>query len=214
MATRAKRKKSKKGNFWASDAGKKTFVLLLGLVGLAGLIVVINGFNGRGPGSTMGVGADGFSVYEMQGADLGITNAVKKPIVEAEFGDLVKKVDDVDKSGVINYNGNKGQTATYYLVTKYDTQGSFYVDVMEYQSKKAYDEAGVFDNTADAGKVQDLPARYMKAATIANEREYALLVSKGTKSYKFAFTQPFTSVKINEATAQAILKKIAEKAQL
>lgn len=213
MATRAKRKKSKKGNFWASDTGKKTFVLILGLIGLAGLIVVINGFNGRGPGANNGVGADGFSVYEMKGADLGIADVVKKPIVMSELGSLVKQVDEVDKSGVVNYDGNKGQTATYYLVTKHDTQGSFYVDVMEYPSQKAYDEADVFNATADAGKVQNLPARYMKAMTIANEREYALLVTKGTKSYKFAFTQPFNNVKLDETTMQAALKRIAEKAQ-
>lgn len=214
MATQSKRKKTKKSNFWASDAGKKTFVVLLGLIGLAGLIVIINGFNSRSPGANSGVGADGFSVYQMPGADLGIVNVVKKPVVVSEFGDLVKQVDEVDKSGVVNYNGSKGQTATYYLVTKHDTQGSFYVDVMEYPTQKAYDEADVFNNTADAGKVQNLPARYMKAITIANEREYALLVSKGTKSYKFAFTQPFNKIKFDETTIQAILKRIAEKAQM
>jgi len=216
MATKTPtRTKRTKQNFWASEAGKKTFIGILALVAFAGLVIVIKGFPDRGPGAATGVGADGFSVYEIKGADLGIANVVKKPLVQAEFGNLVKEVRDVEKSGVINYNGNKGQTATYYLVTtKGNAKGSFYVDVMEYKSQQAYDDANVFAYTLDAGKVQGLQARYMKAATIANEREYALLVSKGTKSYKFAFTQPFKSIQINEETTQAALKRIAEKAEL
>lgn len=215
MATKKKfaRKRSGRG-FWASEAGKKTFVILLGLIAFAALVMIIRGFPDRGPGAEIGVGADGFSVYEVEGADLGIVNVVKKPVVEAELAKLVKQVDDVEKSGVVSYNGNKGQTATYYVMTNDGNLGSFYVDVMEYKSQEAYDEADVFGNTADAGKVQNLPARYMKAATIANEREYALLVSKGTKSYKFALTQPFQKITINEVTAQAALKRIAEKAEM
>lgn len=217
MATQSgvKRKRTqKKGGFWASETGKKTFIILLALIGFAGLIAVIKGFPDRGPGAQMGVGADGFSVYEITGADLGIVNVVKKPVVQAELGNLTKQIDDVEKSGVVSYNGDKGQTATYYLVTKGGARGTFYVDVMEYKTQQAYDNADVFNNTLDAGKVQGLTARYMKAATIANEREYALLVSKGLKSYKFAFTQPFKNVKIDEVTVQSALKKIAEKAEL
>lgn len=213
-AQSTKRSSRIKKGFWASETGKKTFIGLLALIAFAGLVVVIKGFPDRGPGANVGVGADGFSVYEIEGADLGIANAVTKSVVEAEFGSLVKKVDDVEKSGVISYNGNKGQTATFYMTTKDNAFGSFYIDVMEYKSQKAYDEADVFSSTLDAGKVQNLDARSMKAATIANEREYALLVSKGTKSYKFALTQPYKNVKISEVTARSILKKIAEKTQL
>lgn len=211
---RSKRKSSKNANFWASEAGKKTFIGLLALIAFAGLVVVITQFSDKSPGVTAGVGADGFSVYEIEGADLGIANAVKKPVVVSEFGDLLKSVDDVEKSGVVSYNGNKGQTATYYFSTKSGANGSFYVDVMEYKSQQAYKEADVFAKTLSAGKIQGLDAYYMKAATIANEREYALLISKGIKSYKFAITQPFKNVKINELTAQSVLKRIAAKAEL
>lgn len=214
MAAKKSSRKRANKNFWASDAGKKTFIGLLALVAFAGLIAVIQGFPDRGPGAQSGVGADGFSVYEIEGADLGVANVVSKSIVEGELKNLVKQVDDVEKSGVISYNGNKGQTATYYLTTNDNLLGSFYVDVMEYKSQKAYDDDNVFENTADAGKINGNEARYMKAATIANEREYALLVTKGLKSYKFALTQPFKNVKINETTAQAALKRIAEKAEL
>lgn len=211
---RSKSRSSKNASFWASEAGKKTFIALLALVAFAGLIVVISQFSDKSPGAASGVGADGFSVYEIEGADLGIADTVKKPLVVSEFGDLVKTIDDVEKSGVISYNGNKGQTATYYITTKHGTNGSFYVDVMEYKSQQAYKDADIFANTLSAGKIQGLDAYYMKAATIANEREYALLVSKGTKSYKFALTQPFKNIKINELTAQSILKRIAAKAEL
>ena len=211
----AKKKKIKQQkNFWASEAGKKTFIIILALVAFAGLVVVIQGFPDRGPGAQNGMGADGFSVYEIEGADLGIAAAVEKSVVESELGAHAKKVEDVDASGVINYNGNKGQTATYYFTTSDGLLGSFYVDVMEYKSKQAYDNENVFANTSDAGKIQGFEARHMKAITIANEREYAILVTKDLKSYKFSITQPFKNVKISETTAHNILKRIAEKAKL
>lgn len=203
----------KQSNFWASDAGKKTFIALLCVVAFAGMVAIIKGLPER-PGEKYGVGADGFSVFEIKGADLGIVDVVKKPVVEAELGSQAKQVEDVSKSGVVSYDGNKGQTATYYFVTKDGARASVYVDVMEYQSQQAYDDADVFADTIDAGQIQNNPARYMKAVTIANEREYALLVTKGWKSYKFAMTQPFNNVTIDEETAQAILKRIAEKAQM
>jgi hypothetical protein len=210
----AARKRSRKGNFFTSPLGKKIVILLMAVVALGVLVVIINGFPLKNQGSKYGVGADGYSVYEVKGADLGIAKVVDKSSVESAFGSLVKSVDDVDTSGVISLNGNKGQTATYYIQTKAGTQGSFYVDVMEYKSQKAYDADNIFADTADAGKVNGLAARTMPAFTIANEREYALLVTKGLKSYKFALTQPYKNVTIDEVTAQTILKKIAAKANL
>lgn len=208
-----KKTKSTARGFWASDAGKKTFIGLLCVVAFAALFLVIRGFPER-TGSQDGVGADGFQVYEMEGIDLGIVDVAKKETVAAELASLTKSIDDVQKSTVVNYNGNRAQTATYYLVTKDNARGSFYVDVMEFKDKKAYDDADVFVETADAGKIQGNEARYMRAATIANEREYALLVTKGTKSYKFAFTQAIDNVTIDEPTALAALKKIAEQSSL
>jgi hypothetical protein len=212
--SKARQKQSRSaGGFWATETGKKTFVVLLGLIGLAGLIVIIIGFPTH-PGAKYGVGADGFSVFEMQGTDLGIAEVVSKATVQEELGSLVKQVDDVEKTSVLNYDGNKGQTATYYIITKGGASGSFYVDLMQFQSQQAYDNAHVFNGTLDAGNINGMPAHYMQAATIANEREYALLVSKGAKSYKFAITQPFHNIEIDEVTAQAALKRIAAKAHL
>lgn len=205
---------SRKRGFWASDAGNKTFILILCLIAFAGLVIIIKNLSTNNPGAQYGVGADGFTVFEDEKSDLGIDKVVEKPLVEKELGSLTKEIDDVRKTSVLNYNGNKGQTATYYLVTNEDTLGSFYVDVMEYKSQKAYDQANVFASTLDAGEIQGLKAAYMRATTIANEREYALLVSKGTKSYKFALTQQFQNVKIDEVTAQNALKRIAQQAHL
>lgn len=211
---RVKQQKSRKrGGFWASEAGKKTFVILLMVIAFAGLLAVIVSFR-QNPGAQNGVGADGFSVYEIKGADLGVASVVRKPDVETELSTLVSQVDDAKKSGVISYNGNKGQTSTFYITTKDGAEGSFYVDVMQYKSQKAFEDANVYRNTLDAGRVQGNAARYMHAATIANEREYALLVIKGLNSYKFALTQPFKNVKINEVTALGAMKRIAEKADL
>lgn len=210
----AARKRSNRNNFLTSPLGKKIVVVLMAAVALGVLVIIINGFPLKNQGAQYGVGADGYSVYEVKGADLGIANVVKKSTVESEFGDLLKSVSDVDASGVISLNGNKGQTGTFYVETKAGTRGSFYVDLMEYKSKKAYESDDIFAGTADAGKVNDLEARTMPAITIANEREYALLVTKGLKSYKFALTQPFKNVTIDEVAAQTILKKIADKADL
>lgn len=210
----AARKRSNRGNFFTTPLGKKVVIILMAAVALGVLVVVINGFPLKNQGAKYGVGADGYSVYEIKGADLGIANVVKKSTVESEFGSQLKSVDDVDASGVISLNGNKGQTATFYIETKAGTHGSFYVDLMEYKSDKAYKADDIFAGTADAGKVNGLEARTMPAITIANEREYALLVTKGLKSYKFALTQPFKKVTIDEVTAQTILKKIASKAEL
>jgi hypothetical protein len=210
----AARKRYHKGNFFTSPLGKKVVIILMAVVALGVLVVNINGFPLKNQGSQYGVGADGYNVHEIKGADLGIAKVVDKSTVESAFGSLVKSVDDVDVSGVISLNGNKGQTGTFYIQTKAGSQGSFYVDVMEYKSQKAYDTDNIFADTADAGKVNGLQARTMPAFTIANEREYALLVTKGLKSYKFALTQPYKNVTIDEVTAQTVLKKIAAKANL
>ena len=214
MAKKPRTKKSKKSSFWASEAGKKTFIVILAIVAFASLALVIKLFPDRGQGSKDGVGADGFSVFVIDGADLGITDVVKKPVVEAELGSQTKSIDDVQKTKVISYNGDKGQTATYYLTTKNGMRGSFYVDVMEYKSQAAYNDADTSKNTTDAGKINGNEARYMKAAIIANELEYALLVTKDTKSYKFALTQSIKNAQIDESTARAALINIARQASL
>lgn len=207
------RKVSRK-DFWKTPKGKKTAIVLLAAVALLSIAVILYFSPLRTPGAKNGVGANGFSVFEIKGANLGIADVAKKDIVVKELGSYVKSVDDVESSGVLNFNGNKGQTATYYIETKDGTQGSVYVDLLEYKSDAALKADNLTKGTADGGKVQDLPVRYMHAATIANEREYALLITKGLKSYKFAMTQPFRNITINEVTALGLLKKIAEKSSL
>lgn len=211
---KATARKSSRRDFWTTPKGKKTAIVLLAIVALICITAIVYFSPLRSPGAKTGVGANGFSVFEVKGADLGIANVTQKDVVVKELGDLVKGVDDVESSGVLNFNGNKGQTATYYIETKAGTQGSVYVDVMEYKSEAALKADDLDKGTADGGKVQNLPVRYMHASTIANEREYALLITKGLKSYKFAMTQPHQNVTINELTALEALKRIAEKSNL
>lgn len=214
---RTKKTTARKGlrkDFWTTPKGKKTAILLLAVVALVCITGIVYFSPLRSPGTKNGVGANGFSVFEIKGANLGIADVSKKDVVVKELGDLVKSVDDVESSGVLSFNGNKGQTATYYIETKAGTQGSVYVDVMEYKNEAALKADDLDRGTADGGKVQNLPVRYMHASTIANEREYSLLITKGLKSYKFAMTQPYQKVTIDEVTALNALKRIAEKSNL
>lgn len=224
--TMVKSKRSKKANakrfhkltmaFSKNKTLQKGLLLTGGVVALGALGYTIINMPILNPGSTPGVGADGYSVSEIKGADLGIADVAKKPLVEQELQAVAGRIGNVNKSGVINMNGNKGQTATYYFESKSDksVKYSFYVDVMQYKSEAAYNSAAVFKGTGDAGMVAGLAARYLPAATIAGEREYALLVTKDLNSYKFAITQPAKKLTITEPTAQAIVKKIAEQADL
>lgn len=191
--------------------------LVLGVVitaALGALAVMVIFLSNRGPGTQTGVGADGFSVFEIKGADLGITSVVSKQSVVNELGKHAKSVDDVDKSGVVSLNGNKGQTATYNFTTPSGARSSVYVDVLIYQSQSAYDADNVFAGTGSAGKVGDMEVRFLPAVSLGYDREYALLVSKGVKSYKFAMVQPNSKIEINEITAQDILKKLIAIANL
>lgn len=168
----------------------------------------------RSQGSKAGVGANGFSVYEMKGVDLGIANVVNRATVIEELGTAASSVDRVEKSGAVNFNGNRGQTATYPFTLAGGGKATLYVDVMVYKNQAAYERDDVFAGTADLGTVDDLPVRAMHAATIGKEREYAILVTKDLKSYKFAITQPNDGVKIDEVAAHAILKRVADRANL
>lgn len=208
------RKKMSLKSFFASTAGKKTMIMGVAVLALVSLVVVINGFPNKNLGTQYGVGADGFSVFEAKGANLGAAVLVDKQTIQDELGSLTSSIRDVNTSGVVSLNGKRGQTATYLLTTKSGTSGSFYVDIWQYPNAASQNSEDIITGTGDAGKINGLTARYMPAVTIANEREYALIVSKGLRLYKFAITQPYKDVKIDEVTAQAALKRIAAKASL
>lgn len=193
---------------------RKKTVIVIGVFALIIIIGLVIYFPLKNPGSKTGVGADGYTVFEIKGADLGAGNIIKREAVQEQLGNLAKSVDDTDVSGVISLNGVKGQTATFYIETKAGTKGSVYIDKWEYKNKRALDADNLFAGTGDAGKVGDLPIAYLHAVTVANEREYALIMTKGVKSYKFALTQPFNNITIDEVTAHKALKRIAEKSNL
>lgn len=203
------KKKTKKGA--KSSLNRRNLVvggvLVAALGALAFMVITLPSRNGSDTVS------NGY-VFEIKGADLGIDKVVSKQEVAAELGTNAKSVNDVDKSGVLSFYGNKGQTATYNFTTVSGANASVYVDLMAYQSQSAYDDAKVFAGTGSAGKVGDLEVRFLPAVTLGYDREYALLVSKDLKSYKFAITQPSKKIEINELTAHEILKKLISKAEL
>ena len=162
----------------------------------------------------IGVGANGFSVFEKKGADLGVTKVTSKKVVADALGNNVKSVADVEKSGVISLNGNVGQTATYNFTLQNGATGWIDVDVLQYKSKEAYESDDVFKGTGAAGTINGREIRYMPASSIGKERIYALLVTEGLKSYKFAMSQPNANLQIKEYKAQDILKAIIAKSDL
>lgn len=161
-----------------------------------------------------GSGADGFSVFEKKGADLGIADVTSKQTIENALAKNAKNVSNVEKSGVISLNGNVGQTATYNFSLKDGSKASIDIDVLEYKSQEAYDNDNVFKGTGLAGTIDDREVRYIPASSIGTERVYALLVTKDLKSYKFAMSQPNTKIQIKEYLAQDILKAIIDKSEL
>lgn len=187
-------------------------VTIAGALGVLAVMVVVLPI--RNSGMRSGVGADGFSVFEIKGADLGVKKVVDKKMVEDALGKQVKSVDDVVSSGVINFNGNKGQTASYDFTMPSGTKSRIDIDVLQYQSQAAYDSDHVFSGTGSAGKINGLEVRYLPAISIGGDREYALLVTKDLKSYKFSMSQPNDKREIREIEAHEALKQLISKAQL
>lgn len=211
-----KSKKAKSKQLLKNKNLQKSVLFVCGAVVLGILAYVMITASNFGSNSQQGVGADGYNVKVLKGQDLNVANVVEKPLVQKELSTAIAgQIGNVNKTDVLNMNGNLGQTATYYFKAKgTDVVCNFYTDVMVYKSQAAYDSDDVFIGTGDAGKVGDLDARYMPAVTIGKDREYALLVTKGLKSYKFAILQPVKSIQIEEKVAQEALKKIAAQADL
>ena len=195
---------------------KRTQRLVLGAVAVAAvsafvvMAVIANNENSR----PVGVGADGFSVFEKSGADLGVTKVASKKVVQDALGKNAKNVADVEKSGVLSINGNLGQTATYNFTLSDGSKAWIDIDVLQYKSKEAYDGDNVFKGTGHAATIDGNEVRYMPATSLGTERVYALLVTEGVKSYKYAMSQPNASVLIKEYKAHDILKQIIDNSNL
>jgi hypothetical protein len=210
MATKTTRKRN------AHADSKRTQRVILGAVAMAGVVaigVMILVFP-KSNSQSAGVGADGFSVFEKKGADLGVSDVTSKDDVVKALGKNAKNVDDVETSGVISLNGNLGQTATYSFTTKDGTKASVAVDVLHYKNKETYEADNVFKGTGKAGTIDGREVRYLPASSIGRDRKYALLVTKDLKSYKFEMSQPNTEVDIKEYLAQDILKEIIKSSEL
>src|SRR3990167_7089689 len=121
-----KNKKTKKGAGMSTNRRNIIVggVLVAALGALAFMVITLPGRNG-------GTQSNGY-VFEMKGADLAIDKVVSKQEVIDELGNNAKGVDDVEKSGVLSFYGNKGQTATYNFTTASGGRASVEVDVMIY----------------------------------------------------------------------------------
>lgn len=162
-----------------------------------------------------GVGANGFSVYVEDHATLGIDNVVSKEDVSTVLQGKAKSISDVNISKVVNYNGDRGQTATYDFVRIDGVKASLYVDTVQFKSAASLKASHIFNLTASAGNIQNKPAYFMLAQTIGSQREYRLLVVNDLRIYKFVIDQPVNdSENISEVSAVNALKKLATKANL
>ena len=195
---------------------KQTQRVILGAVAVAAIgaiSVMVLVFPSKNT-ETSGVGANGFSVFEKKGADLGVVKVTDKKVVVDALGKNVRSVNDVEKSGVISLNGNVGQTATYVFKLKDGSSASIDIDVLQYKSEEAYDNDNVFAGTGRAGTIDGREIRYIPASSLGKDRIYALLVTEGLNSYKFSMSQPNTKILIKEYLAQDILKEIIDKSTL
>lgn len=205
---------AKKNTTKLTSRNPKQIVLGAAIVAALGALAVMVLVLPKNQGSQTGVGADGYSVFEKKGADIGVTGIADKKVVVDALGNRAKSVDDVTKSGVISLNGNLGQTATYTFTTPTGTKSYIDIDLLKYQSKAAMDSDSLEKGTGSAGTVNGMEVRYLPAKTIGSEREYALLVAKDLKSYKFSMMQPSGKAEIREYKAWDILKAIIAKSSL
>ncbi|MDB5177177.1 MAG: hypothetical protein JWN75_845 [Candidatus Saccharibacteria bacterium] len=164
--------------------------------------------------SQRGVGANGFRAYPEDGTTLNIDKVTSKNEVITSLGNKAKSVDDVSVSKVFNFDGNRGQTATFNFIRADGARSSVYVDMMLFKNVATMNDANILDGTGKAGTIQGHPAYYMHAQTIGSDREYRLLVVNGLKAYKFVVVQPVKSITISEVGALATARKIAAEAKL
>lgn len=208
------KKKARKKSTHADPKRTQRIVLALvsvAAIGAIGLMIMV--FPKKNT-ELSGVGANGYSVFEKKGADLGILKVASKKVITDALGKNAKSVDDPSKSGVLSMNGNLGQTATFPLVLANGEKASIDVDVLEYKSKDAYDSDGLTKGTGVSGRVDGREVRYMTASTIGRDRIYALLVTKDLKSYKFQLSQPSSKIAIREYLAHDVLKKVIDNSNL
>ncbi len=194
---------------------KKEILLLSAMVAVALVVLIVMAFSLMSKkDSAVGIGADGFSVFEKPGSDLGITKVVSRNDTITALGKSAKEVSTVKKTGVVSFNGRLGQTATFPFTLPNGNNATVDIDVLTYKNKESYDNDNIFGGTGHAGTVDGNEIRYMPAISIGAERVYALLVTKDLKSYRFSISQPNTSTYIKEFKAQDILKQIISKSTL
>jgi len=169
-------------------------------------IIAIPAYDAR----QQGVGANGFRAYEEVGTDLGVGEVVSKKVVEEKLSDKALAVDNAQVTNVFNWNGNRGQTATYDFVRSDGAAASVYIDLLQFRDTATMESQNIYKATKSAGTINGHPAYFMHAQTLGMDREYRLMVVDGLKVYKFVMTQPNRNITISEVSALAVLKQIAD----
>ncbi len=161
-----------------------------------------------------GVSANGFSASIEKGTDLGVGKIVSRNQVATALGNKAQKVTSSDVSSVFNYDGDRGQTATYNFVRADGLPSSLYIDLTIFKNQTTMDSENIYAGTELARIINGHSAYYMHAQTLGTLREYRLLVVNGLKAYKFVIDQPVNDIKIDEVAAVASLIKLAQVAKL
>ncbi len=183
----------------------------LGVIALAVIVVVLMP---TVRDDQRGIGANGFSAFPEKGTDLGIDKVVTKSDVVDVLGEKAKRVSDADVTDVFNLAGIRSQMVTYDFVRTDDVSASIYIDLKTFPNSTTLEKANILKGTAEAGKVGDYDAYFMRAFTFGKKREYYLLLTKGLNAYVFAFVQPSRDILFSEVSAVATLKRLAQKADL
>lgn len=156
----------------------------------------------------------GFKAFVEDGTTLDADKIVTSDKVANEFKGKVSDVSKVDLSKVFNYNGTRGQTASYYTVRNDGRSATVYVDKMVFKNQSDMDSQNIFSGTVRAKEVNGLQTYFMHAETVGMAREYRLMVVDGLTAYKFVFSQPATDITVNEVSAMASLMKLVGSSSL
>lgn len=181
-------------------------IIVIALAVLAGIIVLT-----ERPQATPPQGA----AYQERNKDMGVGSIVSKQDVIDTLGTNGKDVKDASISAVLNYKGNRGQTATYNFTLPSGAQnGSIDIDIMRYANKEAFDAAMPLTGTGGLGEVAGHQIKYLPAITLSGDRRYTILFANNNDIYKITFIQPTVKPEILEYRAQDMMKELVKKAKL
>ena len=189
------------------------FLVGAGAVVVTGLSIVVL-LNANDKRVQNGVGADGFRAYVEDKGNIDAGALMTKDQVVAILGSKAASVGEASVGKVFNMNGDRSQALTYSFTRTDGMTSSVYVDKKIYKSADSMRNDNIYGATMSAGTINNLPAYYRLALTIGSDREYSVMAVNGLTVYRFVMAQPERKITISEIDADALLLKLAAKAQL